>query len=565
MAKNPKFQELLVSKGILSDQVLAELNEKYKGNSSAILKHLVGEMPGKKGLLGKTWGDSISIAYVDLNKTVIQGDILDKLPADFARKNMIIPLYELNHITTIAAAFPQDNFVLSEVKTMLGCTISPVYSFPEDIVAAIDVHYQSRQSLSHLIGRAAANPILEQNRPITAQQLEKSCGETGILELSRSLLFLAAKERASDIHIDPQENLVFIRFRIDGVLRDRFRLEKDLHRQLISRLKVVAKLDITEVRRPQDGRITLTLSKKSIDFRVSTIPTIYGEKMVLRLLGNAEKEDIPELQDLGVSKANYQKLKQTIESPNGIFFVTGPTGSGKSTTLFSVLNYLNKPGINIMTAEDPVEYRLPRINQVQVNHTIGFGFANALRSFLRQDPDVILIGEIRDLETAKIAAEAALTGHLVLSSMHTNNSLQTISRLIELGVEPFLVAPSIIAVLAQRLVRRLCDHCKEEYKPSHELLDRYFVWDGKTDVRLYRSTGCEQCNNIGYWGRLAIHELFIIHEEIRGLISKGASVLEIEAAAIRSGFQNMMYDTMKKALMGLTTIEELERVTTESI
>ncbi len=565
MAKNPKFQELLLARKIVSEQSLTELMDRYKGNSSAILKQLVGDLPVKKGLLGRAWGDSIQVAYVDISKTVIHAEVLDKLPADFARKNLILPLYELNGVTTIAAAFPEDTFIMAEVKAILGGEVSAVFSFPEDILDAIELHYQSRNTLRHLVGRAADSSVLDQTHPITTTQLSKAYGESGILELSRTLMFLAAKERASDIHIDPQEHLVYVRFRIDGVLRDRLRLENDVHRPLISRLKVVARLDITEARRPQDGRISLSLAKKSLEFRVSTLPTIYGEKMVLRLLGDAEKEEIPELTDLHFSKSNLRQIRSTIDRSNGIFFVTGPTGSGKSTTLFSVLNHLNQIGINILTAEDPVEYRLPRVNQVQVNQAIGFGFANVLRTFLRQDPDVILIGEIRDLETAKIAAEAALTGHLVLSSMHTNDSLQTISRLIELGVEPFLVAPSIIAVLAQRLVRRLCEDCKEEFEPSRELMDRYFEWDGKTEVRMFRATGCPRCDNIGYRGRLAIHEVFTINEELRGLISKGASVLEIRTTAVKSGFKCMRYDAMLKILMGLTTIEELERVTAETL
>ncbi|MBF0397904.1 MAG: type II/IV secretion system protein, partial [Desulfobacterales bacterium] len=287
-----------------------------------------------------------------------------------------------------------------------------------------------------------------------------------------------------------------------------------------------------------------------------------GEKIVLRILGQIQKDEVPDLTELNFSKSNLNTLRKIIESPNGVFFVTGPTGSGKSTTLFSALKYLNKIDVNIMTAEDPVEYRLPRINQIQVNQSIGFNFASALRSFLRQDPDIILIGEIRDVETAKIAAQAALTGHFVLSTMHTNSALQAITRLVEIGVEPFLVAPSIIGVMAQRLVRKICKYCKESYRLTPQEIDNYFIVDEPEieEVLFYKGKGCSECNNIGYHGRIAIHEIFIINEKIRALISRNASVVEIENAASELNFKDMRYDGMKKVLRGMTTIDELNKI-----
>ncbi|MGD9580757.1 MAG: GspE/PulE family protein, partial [Vampirovibrionia bacterium] len=320
-------------------------------------------------------------------------------------------------------------------------------------------------------------------------------------------------------------------------------------------------LDIAEKRKPQDSRISYSFINKNIDIRVAIIPTTYGEKIVLRILGSSMGKDIPDLKNLNLSKNNYILAQKIISSPNGIFFITGPTGSGKTTTLFSMLKYLNKPEINILTIEDPVEYKLKGINQVQVNKKVGLDFSTALRSFLRLDPDVILIGEIRDVETAKIASQAALTGHLVLATMHTNSSLQAVTRLIEIGVEPFLVAPSLIGVMAQRLVRKICDNCKEKYSVSKEELENYFSIDTEyKNIYFYKGKGCHYCNNSGYKGRVAIHETLVINEELRRLIARDASSLDLEQEAYGRGFKSMWYDGLKKVLTGLTTIDEVKRV-----
>jgi type IV pilus assembly protein PilB len=325
-------------------------------------------------------------------------------------------------------------------------------------------------------------------------------------------------------------------------------------------IKIMAGLDIGERRRPQDGRITLKLPDRALEFRASCVPTIYGEKIVLRLLGQNEFMAVPGLENLSFSKPILDGIRQIIHSPNGVFFVTGPTGSGKTTTLYAALKALNRKDKNIMTIEDPVEYRLPGVNQVQVNPLAGVTFAVALRAFLRQDPDVILVGEIRDLETATIASQAALTGHLVLTTMHTNNALQAVTRLIQIGVEPFLVAPSIIGVMAQRLVRRLCEHCKEKYELSRAEIEEFFIWDGQP-VFFHRAKGCERCNFTGFSGRIAIHELFIIDEATRQHIARNASILDIQKYARDAGFTTMRYDGFKKVLMGLTTVDEINQVT----
>ena len=397
-----------------------------------------------------------------------------------------------------------------------------------------------------LVKGEGINDFIEYSQDISRDQLNEIAGSEAIIQLVRSLLLFGIKEGASDIHLEPFETHVQVRFRIDGFLQLKLNLEKAIHLPLVSRLKIISKLDITERRKPQDGRLSLSLANRSIDFRLSTIPTINGEKVVLRILGHIVERPIPDLEELGFSDENLQKIKELVKTPNGVIFVTGPTGSGKTTTLFSALKHINRPGINILTIEDPVEYKMPGINQVQVNPQIGLDFASSLRSFLRQDPDVILLGEVRDVETAKIASQAALTGHLVLTTMHTNNSFQAVTRLVEIGVEPFLVAPSVIGVLAQRLVRRLCENCKEKYALTPEEIDHHFIWDGINEVYFYRSKGCKECNQTGYKGRIAIQELFILDEKMRELIAKNSSILDIQKLAMERGFKNLRYDGIKK-------------------
>ena len=559
---NTVFLDLLVQKSILSPVDAERLSEKYNGNAFSILQHLLEGGVVKKDIIGKLWGDSLGFSYVNLDKSLFQTHIVNQLPEDFARKNKIIPLYEIHNVVTVAIFDPLNTQILEQTRYLMKKEISPVFSFEDEIFDSIDIQYQSTNSLNEFISRIANHAIFKETRKITAEELDRFSGDRSIIDFTRSLLLLCVKERASDIHIDPQDDMIYVRIRIDGVLHTRLKLEKILINPLSSRLKVMADLNITERRRPQDGRVRVQLTNKSLDFRLSSTPTIYGEKLVLRALGRIEDEKIPEISDLGFLNNNYQAIETVTKHPNGIFFVTGPTGSGKSTTLFSVLQRLNKPEINIMTIEDPVEYRLPGINQVQVNNSIGFDFSRAIRSFMRQDPDVMLIGEVRDYETAKIASEAALTGHLVLTTMHTNSALQALTRLIQIGVEPFLVAPSILGVMAQRLVRKICPNCKEKYQVTHEFLERYFFNINKhKTVFFYKGSGCVDCNGRGYLGRVAIHEIFIITNNIRELIAKGASNSDIEKEAKKTGFKSMRHDGLKKVLLGQTTIEEVNRVT----
>ena len=561
MIKNPAFLEMAIVNRLLTDDDARRLSAKYGGDDFAVLMHLVKGKAARKDIFGKLWGDALGLSYVDLTKTIFQGHVIQKIPEEFARRNKVIPIYQFGEKVTVATCNPLDAVLLKETEKMMGREVSPVFSFPDDVDDAIVIQYQSSNSLRGLIEKVAGSSIFKGMSKISSEQMEQFAGDQSIIQFVSGVILLAVKERASDVHIEPAEDAVRIRFRIDGVLHERLKLDSSLLAPLVSRLKILAKLNITERRRPQDGRITLPLATRSIDIRLSSVPTIYGEKIVMRILGSADMKDVPDLRNLQLSRNTYETMVKLIEHPNGVFFVTGPTGSGKTTTLYSAIKHINKPGINIMTVEDPVEIRLPGINQVQVNHEIDFDFAAALRAFLRQDPDVILVGEIRDAESARIAAQAALTGHLVFATMHTNNALQAVTRLVEIGIEPFLVAPSIIGTMAQRLVRRLCDHCKERYLVQPEEVDRLFVHDGTHEVFFYRARGCSQCDESGYNGRIAIHEIFIITEEIRRMVARDASILEIQECARRSGFKTMHYDGIKKVLRGLTSIEEIDRAT----
>jgi type IV pilus assembly protein PilB len=555
-----EFLAKVVEHGIVSADECRELSTRYQGDTFSLLIHLVQRFPNQRDELGKLWGNSLHVAYVDPGKTFVQFDLCQKLPEALAKNRKIFPLYEFGGVVTLAMATPTDRLIIDQAEGHLDMFVSPVFSFPDQIGSALDIGYQTNVALEKLAATQA--PILgaRTGAMIGADELRKLSDDKTIITFTSGLVLLALKQRASDIHIEPLAKSVRIRFRIDGVLQEVFSLSPALLPPIVIRLKILAEADISETRRPQDGRISFPLSDRTLDIRFSTVPTINGEKIVMRLLGQAHFSDIPDLDELDFSKKILDSIKRLVEYPNGIFFVTGPTGSGKTTTLYALLKFMNHPGVNILTIEDPVEYTLDGINQVGVNEASGLTFAPALRHFMRQDPDIILVGEIRDLETAAIAARAALTGHLVLTTMHTNTSLQAIIRMLDLGVDPGLVAPSIVATMAQRLVRRLCSHCKETFLADTALIDEYFEWDGKTPVSLCRPKGCVRCNNTGYLGRVAIHELFLINDEVRSLVSNHAPAIEIEAAALATGYETMRYDGFKKVLRGLTTIEEVNRV-----
>ncbi len=564
MQNNPRFLELLVENQWLNAQQLIEIRQKHRNDAFGILMELAQQAPSRKQELARLWGDGLGVALVELGKTVFQLHLVQKFNLEFARRRKMIPLYKLGDRVTVACVNIQDQQGLMEAAQLLESPVSPVFAWPEDIEAAIEIHYQSEDAINAMVQQMANLPFFKGGSDtITEESLKAGAGDKAVVEFSKGLLLLAARDRASDIHIEPFESDVRIRFRIDGVLQERLKLSLNVLMPLVSRLKVMASLDIMEKRKPQDGRIALPLPGRSLDFRMSTVPTLYGEKVVLRILGQLKSSGVPELKQMGFSKRNRELLEQLLKHPNGVLLVTGPTGSGKSTTLYSMLRHLNEPGINIMTIEDPVEYRLAGLNQIQVNPAVNLSFETALRAFLRQDPDVILVGEIRDKETARIALQAALTGHLVLSTLHTNNAIQAITRLIDIGVEPFLVGPAILGSMAQRLVRRVCPACETSYTPDESTLREIFEFDELPPITLKRGRGCPECAYSGYKGRLAIHEIFVLTDSIRSLISEGKSAQDIMSAARQEGFQSMRHDGLKKVLRGLTTLEEVNRVAVE--
>lgn len=565
MSTTPDFLPLLVNKGELTFAEMVELRALYGTDLLATLMHLVKAEPRRRDVLGRLYGDYLGVAYVDCGRTLIRPDVASRIPDQFARQRHMIAIYEVGGVVTIAMAHPTDKTHRNEAENLLGTFISPVFSFPDQIEAAIEITYQSDSGLTQLITAHRFPELGDGRTPILAEDLRKYSEERSVIDFTRGLLLLALKNRASDIHIEPGRDMVRVRFRIDGVLQQILNFEVSLLAPVVARLKILSDVDISETRRPQDGRLTLELSDRSVDVRFASVPTVFGEKVVLRLLGQAQFLVVPDLTELDFSLPVLANLRKIAAAPNGIFFVTGPTGSGKTTTLYALLKHLNQPGVNILTIENPVEYRLAGINQVQTNDVIDLNFPQALRAFLRLDPDIILVGEVRDQETAMIACRAALTGHLVLTTMHTNSALQSITRLVEIGVDASLVGPSIIGVMAQRLIRRLCPHCKDPFTPPQEIMERYFSGDLNAPAIIYRAKGCDRCNHLGYMGRLAIQEVFVMNREVRSLAIHGADIKLIEEAAQRAGFTTMYYDGLKKVLRGLTSLDELERLGIEDV
>jgi len=559
MSQTP-FLRTLIDAGLIDDVDAQMLLQETSGRDFDIAKHLFDQLrtDDDRYALAKLYGDSIGKAHVPLEKTLFERRALDRLPPEIARKQLCIPVYHMGEAVTVAMAHPEDAQLTSNLGKLMDCPVSPVFAFPQEIENSIDIQYGSGDRLEKLSDQLAFSA--GHGEDVSVERLQQMARSANAVELVHGLLLYCIQHKASDIHIQPMAKTLDIRLRIDGELQTLLRLNRRAIPPIMSRLKIMASLDIAERRQPQDGRVSLNLRHRTYDYRLSTVPTVFGEKAVIRAIGSSDELAKP-FNELGLSTRNLQLLNQLIKRPNGVLFVTGPTGSGKTTTLYSALAEINRPEINIVTVEDPVELRIDGITQIQTNATIGLDFARVLRGILRQDPQVVLVGEIRDLETARIAAQAAQTGHLVMATMHANDALQAVSRLIEIGVDPFLVAPSVIGVLAQRLVRRICEHCKERYEPSEEVLDRLFYNRTGTPVYFYRGKGCHHCNHKGYAGRIAIHEIFILTDYIRQLITSRAPFLEMRNEALRLGFRSMRHDGLMKVMLGLTTLDEVERVT----
>ena len=486
----------------------------------------------------------------------------ERISARFLRESRALPLSEDDQELALAMADPTDAYTISAFEMVTGRKVRPLVAIPTELEAALDRLYgQGKSALGTLVGDVEQRDDLAFDADI--QQLKDLASEAPVIRLVSLIITNALETRASDIHIEPFENRLIVRYRIDGVLHEIESPPKKLGPAVISRVKIMANLDIAERRLPQDGRIRLRAQGKEIDLRVSTVPTMHGESVVMRIL---DKGGVAlDFKRLGFEDDTLKSFLDVLLEPHGILLVTGPTGSGKTTTLYTALDRLNKPDVKILTVEDPVEYQMPGINQIQVKPQIDLTFANALRSIVRQDPDVIMIGEIRDLETAQIAVQSALTGHLVLSTVHTNDAPSTVNRLLDMGVEDYLLTSTVIGIQAQRLVRTLCPDCNEPYTALPELVAELGLakFASSGDITLYHAKGCKQCANTGYVGRISIIEMMPMTDAVRQLVMRHATATELRAQAIKDGMITMYEDGMRKALRGVTTFEEVLRVTRE--
>jgi len=488
----------------------------------------------------------------------------ERVSARFLRESRALPVREDETELALAMADPTDTYTIGAFEMVTGRTVRPLVAIPTELEAALERLYGSgRSAQSQLIGDVETR-VDELAFDADIQQLKDLASEAPVIRLVSLLITNALEMRASDIHVEPFENRLNVRYRIDGVLHDVESPPKRLSAAVISRIKIMANLDIAERRLPQDGRIRLRVQGKEIDLRVSTVPTMHGESVVMRIL---DKGGVAlDFERLGFEPDTLKRFIDVLMEPHGILLVTGPTGSGKTTTLYTALDRINKPDVKILTVEDPVEYQMPGINQIQVKPQIDLTFANALRSIVRQDPDVIMIGEIRDLETAQIAVQSALTGHMVLSTVHTNDAPSTMNRMLDMGVEDYLLTSTIVGILAQRLVRTLCPHCKESYVALPELAEQLglYRYTQATEITLWHAKGCKQCAHTGYIGRICILEMLPMTDEIRSLVMKHATATDLRAEAIRGGMLTMYEDGLRKALRGVTTFEEVLRVTREN-
>jgi type IV pilus assembly protein PilB len=522
------------------------------------------------GVLSRQYGvPSINLRFYEIDPIIIK-----LIPQDTAQRYQVIPLSRVGSVLTIAMTDPTNVFAMDDIKFMTGFNVEPVVASESAIGDAISRFYgagsggTNQEEISNLMKDLVEDDqeleLAAEEAEMDAASLEKAAEEAPIIKLVNLILTDSVKRGASDIHIEPYETEMRVRFRVDGQLQKVMSPPMRLKDAITSRLKIMAKLDIAEKRLPQDGRIMIKYKadgkRKELDFRVSTVPTLYGEKIVMRLL---DKENLRlDMTKLGFEQASLDKFERNILKPYGMVLVTGPTGSGKTNTLYSSVSTLNKIDTNIMTAEDPVEFQLAGVNQVQMKEQIGLNFAAALRAFLRQDPNIILVGEIRDFETAEIGVKAALTGHLVLSTLHTNDAPSTVSRLMNMGIEPFLVATSVNLICAQRLVRRICSNCKEELEvPQQALLDAGYTPEELKTVKIYHGKGCTTCNKGGYKGRTGLYEVMEITDELRELILVGASALELKKKAVELGMITLRRSGLTKIAAGLTTMEEVLRET----
>lgn len=572
MQKTEAIGEIFLRLGIVSRQQLDQALEKQK-----LLKRQdsLGDVLVSMGLisekdrvraLGEQWG----VPFMDVAELEVDGSVIKLVAQNVARKLKVLPISKKNGKLTLAMKNPLDIFAIDEIRMMTGVDVEPAIAPEEDIINAIGRLYRNGASASEQVKDVikefdsadidfTSGDHGDDDEDISIDQLRELSEEAPVIKLANLIISRGVGDGASDIHIEPGKESVRIRLRVDGILHEVMQVPKKVQASLTSRFKIMAEMDIATKRTPQDGRISAVIDGRQFDFRVSTLPSVFGEKIVLRIL---DKSSISiGLHKLGLLPETLERFESLISRTYGIILVTGPTGSGKSTTLYSVLSKLNSGEKNILTIEDPVEYEVAGLTQVQINTRAGLTFASGLRTMLRQDPDIAMVGEIRDAETATIATEAALTGHLVLSTLHTNDAPGALTRMVDMGIEPFLIASSVIGVLAQRLVRVVCPKCKEQYQPPRDAIKRLGIdVEGDTRVTFYRGKGCDYCHGNGYKGRLGVYELMHVNDRIRDLVLQKSSAHLIREAAVETGMKSLRDDAIAKILLGQTTLEECLRV-----
>ncbi len=554
-ASSKRLGRLLVQAGLITDEQLEEALLAM-ADGSTLTSALDDLGHASESAIAHAVADQMGLVFIDLAAYDIDPNAATSLSSDLARRYTVLPVKIQDDELMVAMSDPANIFAIDDLRIVTGYEIKPVVAVESELFQAIERFAASQQDVDGMVGDLQDSVSSgDEEEDLEAAEDE----ESAVAKLMNVIVTEGIRQGAGDIYIEPHEHELRVRFRVDGVCQEIFRSPKKMQRQLISRLKISSGMDIAEKRTPQDGRFGVVLDGKGVDFRVAVLPLVHGELAVLRLL---RKDSIMmSLEDLGFLEQPLNRLLEALSLPYGAILVTGPTGSGKSTTLYAAINRTNDITTNLITVEDPVEYRLAGLSQVQVHEKAGMTFAAALRSILRQDPDTVMIGEIRDAETGTIAIEAALTGHLVLSTLHTNDAPSAVTRLTEMGIEPFLTASAITCVLAQRLARRLCADCKEQYTPEEEALERVgFPFEPGNPPRIYRARGCNKCNNIGYRGRMGVHEVLTMSETLERMTVENASADDIRRQAVSEGMKTLRDDGFEKVRMGMTSIEEIMRV-----
>ena len=561
-SSNSQLEKILVETGAITKEALGKVQELQHSKGGRLGEVLVKEGFITQENLLAVLSRVFNVLPLNLSRVNIDPKVLQLVPEKVARHYRVIPISRMDETLTVAISEPLNIIAIEHVRQMTGCEIKAVITSDSDLNEALDRCYSNSEIVEDILKDVKEDDlktIVEEKDDIDTAQIISQTKESPVIKLVNFLLIQAIKEMASDIHLEAYENVMRVRYRIDGVLHERLSLPKRMYPAIVSRIKIISEMDIAERRLPQDGRFKIRMNGRDVDFRVNIIPAKFGEKVTIRIL---DASSLPkELKTLGFDEGSLKKFQEGILHPYGIILVTGPTGSGKTTTLYSALRQINIPDRHIVTVEDPVEYSLMGINQVQVKPEIGLTFANVLRAILRADPDVVMVGEIRDKETAEISIKAALTGHLTFSTLHTNDSVGAISRLIDMGIEPFLVSSALVMVVAQRLARKICIQCKEPFDVPQNIMKDIGLEGKVVTGTLYRGRGCKACNNTGYRGRVGVVEILIVNEDIKELILKRSDSNHIKKTAIAAGMQTLRDNGLAKVAAGITTIEEVMRIT----